>query len=96
MPALNFDIEWPDGEVMTCYSPSTVIREYFQVGRELTIKELIDASGKSLEEAGRRIEEKFEFRCAASATQLDRISRKAAEFEAHQKARILTITEHPS
>ncbi|MET9080315.1 hypothetical protein ABZX77_00205 [Streptomyces sp. NPDC004237] len=32
MPEMYFDVRWPDGDVQRCYSPSTVIEDYFTVG----------------------------------------------------------------
>ena len=32
MPAMHFTIRWPDGEEARCYSPSTIVREFFAAG----------------------------------------------------------------
>jgi uncharacterized repeat protein (TIGR04042 family) len=93
MPALNVDIEWPDGEVMTCYSPSTVVLEYFQVDAILTVEELVETSHLALSKASQRVEEQFGFICKAAITQKEKISRKADYFEASQKVRISAIRE---
>ena len=96
MPALNVDIEWPDGEVMTCYSPSTVVLEYFHVDAVLTVEKLVEASHEALSKASERVEEKFGFICKAATTQKEKISRKAACFDANEKVRISAIREHTS
>ena len=32
MPVMHFRIHWPDGVEANCYSPSTVVSEYFAMG----------------------------------------------------------------
>ena len=33
MPEVLFKVRWPDGAIETCYSPSTVIRDFYAGGR---------------------------------------------------------------
>ena len=96
MPALNFEIEWPNGEVMECYSPSTIVLQYFQAGDTLTVDELIAVSRTALNMASNRVEERFGFDCTAAREQRDKILRKAACFESGELVRILEIKEHAS
>lgn len=94
MPALNFEIEWPNGEVMECYSPSTVVLQYFQAGDSFTVDELIAVSRTALNMAGKRVEERFGFECTAAAEQRDKILRNAEYFGSGEMVRILKIKEH--
>lgn len=96
MPALNFEIEWPNGEVMECYSPSTIVCNYFREGDSMTVEELVSVSRAALNRASDRVEERFGFRCTASAEQRDKIIRQAACFDPGETVRILDIREHPS
>ena len=96
MPALNFEIEWPNGEVMECYSPSTIVLQYLQLGDTFTIDELIAVSRTALNMAGERVKERFGFECAAAAEQRDKILRNAACFGSGETVRILNIQEHSS
>ena len=96
MPALNFEIEWPNGEIMECYSPSTIVLQYLQDGDSFTIDELIAVSGTALDMASKRVEERFGFECAAAAEQKDKILRNAACCGSGETVRILNIQEHSS
>ena len=96
MPALNFKIEWPNGEIMECYSPSTIVRQYFQADDTLTIEELIAISTVALDRASERVEERFGFMCTAAAEQKDKIILAATVFESSAVVRIIDIREHVS
>ena len=96
MPAVSFDIEWPDGEVMNCYSPSTVIRDYFRVGATMTVGDVIDTCQVALGRASERVEERFGFRCTEAEAQRDAILDRAQRFDKDQMVRILAIEERSS
>jgi uncharacterized repeat protein (TIGR04042 family) len=91
MPALTFDIEWPDGEVMNCYSPSTVIRDYFRGGTSMTVGDIMETCQVALGLASARVEHRFGFRCTEAEAQRDAILDKARCFGKHQMVRILEI-----
>jgi len=93
MPALNFEIEWPDGEVMTCYSPSSIVREYFQAGAKLTISELVETSEAALLRAGQRVEERFGMDCTVAVRQRKKISSRAELFAPDEIVTILSVRE---
>ena len=40
MPEVRFQLEWPDGQSSTLYSPSTVILEYLKPGDSMRVSEL--------------------------------------------------------
>ena len=96
MPALNFEIEWPNGEIMECYSPSTIVLRHFQAGDIFTIDELTTVVQVAFEMASDRVEERFGFRCAAAAEQRAKILRRAECFESSQSVQISAIREHSS
>ena len=91
MPEAYFRVEWPDGEVTRCYSPSTVVLEYFQEGLQLTVGELSSRSVEALEHASRRVEAKFGYRCSSAAAQRDQILEIARRFRDKDKTRILSV-----
>lgn len=95
MPALNFDIELPDGEVMTCYSPSTAAREFFRPGEEMTIAELIDTTSAAFQRVGQRVEQRFGVECVVAARQRLKILRRVRAFGPEELVRILDVREHP-
>lgn len=94
MPALNFELEWPDGDVMECYSPSTIVLQYLKAGDTHTVSEMVTICRTALDMANKRVEERFGFQCAASAEQKEKIIRRAALFDSDQTVRILNIKEH--
>lgn len=55
MPAVHFRVRWPDGGVETCYSPSTIIKEYFRVGHGYTLAEFLDLCREGLHAASERV-----------------------------------------
>ena len=38
MPAVNILLRWPDGAEELCYSPSTVVYDYFKIGENYTLR----------------------------------------------------------
>jgi uncharacterized repeat protein (TIGR04042 family) len=80
MPEMRFVVRWPDETVMACYSPSLVVREHLQVGREYSLDEFLERSRAALTIASERVREKYGFACSNAAAQLAEIDRTAARF----------------
>ncbi len=95
MPEVHFRVEWPDGEVSHCYSPSTVILKYFQAGMELTIEELSARSIEAFEKASERVEAVYGYRCSSAATQREQILAAASKFQNSDKVKILSMEIGP-
>jgi len=55
MPVVLFRVRWPDGAVETHYSPSTVIQDYFEVGRSYALVDFLDLCRKGLHAASARV-----------------------------------------
>ena len=91
MPELRFRIRWPDGSTLECYSPSTIIRQFFSAGEELTVGELIDKSREAFGRAEDRVAERYGFRCTAAAAQRDDILAYAKRFEPLARVRIISV-----
>lgn len=81
MPEVNFHVRWPDGRVERCYSPSTVIREHFNPGDQMTLAEFRQRSETALTEASARVAAKFGYHCSSAADQLRIIQQRLASFE---------------
>jgi uncharacterized repeat protein (TIGR04042 family) len=88
MPQMRFRVRWPDGTVMSCYSPSLVIKDYFNVGQSYGVTDFVARSGESLTIAGERVKAKFGFYCTGAADQLEAIVARAAEFDQLPDARV--------
>ncbi|MDT5266878.1 MAG: hypothetical protein QOI90_3504, partial [Mycobacterium sp.] len=37
MPEMTFDVQWPNGRVQRCYSPSLVMHDYLSAGTDYTV-----------------------------------------------------------
>ncbi|HSJ01123.1 MAG TPA: MSMEG_0570 family nitrogen starvation response protein [Verrucomicrobium sp.] len=91
MPSVNFTIQLPDGVTRECYSPSTIVRSYFQQNEEMTVDEFVSRSREALTEASERVRAKFGFYCTSAAAQLADIERFSKNQPPEGTVRILSI-----
>jgi len=91
MPEVLFTIELPDGVTKDCYSPSTVVRNYFTEGEEMAVSEFLTRSRKALAEASERVRAKFGFSCSSAASQLADIEQFTRNYEPGGIVRILHV-----
>ncbi len=70
MPETLFSVQLPDGVVHECYSPSTVVRDYFKAGEELPMAEFVRRSREALTIASERVRAKYGMGCSGAASQL--------------------------
>ncbi|MDT4998217.1 MAG: hypothetical protein QOK12_322 [Mycobacterium sp.] len=89
MPEMTFDVQWPDGRVQRCYSPSLVMHDYLSAGTDYTVADFLDRSGKALQEASERVRAKFGFACSSAAWTEEEISSTATEFPSNATIRIV-------
>lgn len=80
MPEINFKIQWPDGEQAVCYSPSLVVKKYFQVGETYTVSDFLARSRESLTIASDRVQAKYGFPCSRALGQLRQIEAAAQPY----------------
>lgn len=81
MPAVHFNVRWPDGQEQQCYSPSTIIKDYFSEGDAVTVSEFLSRCEDALNLASRRVAEKYGYACSSAADQLQRIQQLGASFD---------------
>ncbi|MCA1194633.1 MSMEG_0570 family nitrogen starvation response protein [Saccharopolyspora sp. 6V] len=79
MPEMRFRVRWPDGAVQQCYSPSTIIEDYLEVGRTYQVTDFVERSRQALRIADERVRAKFGFGCTAAEGQLAEINATARE-----------------
>ncbi len=77
MPAVHFRVRWPDGGVETCYSPSTIIKDYFQIGRAYALAEFLDLCREGLHAASERVRVRYGSGCSRAMAQLAAIEATA-------------------
>jgi uncharacterized repeat protein (TIGR04042 family) len=91
MPAVLFTIQLPDGVTKECYSPSTVVRNYFTEGEEMAVSEFLTRSRRALAEASERVRAKFGFSCSSAASQLEDIEQFTRNYSSDGIVRILHV-----
>ena len=80
MPEMRFRVRWPDESVSSCYSPSLIIKEFFNVGQTYALADFVGRSREALTIASNRVKQKYGFACSAAADQLESIESTAARF----------------
>ncbi len=80
MPEMRFRVRWPDQTESLCYSPSLVIKDYFQPGQSYPLPEFVKHSREALEIASERVRQKYGYTCSSAMSQLAEIETKASQF----------------
>ncbi|HWT35650.1 MAG TPA: MSMEG_0570 family nitrogen starvation response protein, partial [Paraburkholderia sp.] len=83
MPVMHFRIQWPDGTEANCYSPSTVVAEFFVAGQRYALGEFLERTREALHIGSERVREKYGFACSAAMDQLAQIEETALRFAAN-------------
>lgn len=91
MPATHFTIEWPDGTQAECYSPSTVVRDYFSSGQRYALGEFLERARTALRAGSERVRAKYGYACSAAMDQLARIELDAQRFAVDPQAEVTVI-----
>lgn len=81
MPAVNFILLWPDGVEETCYSPSTVVYDYFQAGDSYSLDEFMSLSEAALTTASERVRQRYGYACSSANDQLKIIQARIDHFK---------------
>jgi uncharacterized repeat protein (TIGR04042 family) len=80
MPEMTFTLRRPDGTEERRHSPSTVITELFEAGRDNPLDDLLMRARLGLERASSRVAARYDRPCSLALAQLARIEARAAEF----------------
>ncbi|PUA19428.1 MSMEG_0570 family nitrogen starvation response protein [Glaciimonas sp. PCH181] len=96
MPEVHFSVRWPDNSTSDCYSPSRVIKDYLEVGKNYSVPDFVDRSRIALSIASARVEQKFGYMCSSAMDQLSQIERTADSFAAQENALVLVEAFRPS
>ena len=73
MPEMTFVVQWPDGSVDDCYSPSLVMHDHLVAGDDYPLGEFVDRTTTALGIASARVREKFGFACTSAMAQQSEI-----------------------
>ncbi len=80
MPVTLFEVRWPDQSVETCYSPSTVVKEWFSEATTYPLSEFVSLAEASLQRASARVAEKYGSPCGQAIGQLAQIKERAKTY----------------
>ena len=80
MPALLFDVRWPDGKLSRLYSPSTVVHNYFAAGASYPVAEFVTRARTALHAASERVRAVHGFPCSRAAATLQQIETQAGRY----------------
>ena len=80
MPEINFRVRWPDGREESCYSPSLVVKKYFEPGTAYPVAEFVNRARESLTIASDRVQAKYGFPCSRALGQLQRIEKTSQQY----------------
>ena len=91
MPEVSFTVQLPDETEMHCYSPSTVVRDFFSEGETLIVSEFVARSRKAYAIASERVRAKYGFSCSSAAAQIADIELAMRAFSGDAQVRITNI-----
>jgi uncharacterized repeat protein (TIGR04042 family) len=97
MPEMHFRVEWPNGRIERCYSPSYVVEEHLTVGETYPVEEFVGRARRALEVASERVRAKYGFACSSALDQLRAIEASAealAPSERQGNVRVIEFEKH--
>ena len=92
MPAMHFQLRWPDGSEARCYSPSLVIKDYFQPGTAYPLSLFMTQVREALNIASERVRAKFGFACSQAMDQLAELELLAQRFDNLDGAQVQVLS----
>ena len=93
MPEMRFEVRWPDGVATRCYSPSLVIKEFFEPGGSYPLNEFLARAREAYQIANERVRQRWGFGCGQAQHQLQEIEDYAVRFAADATVRIERFEE---
>jgi uncharacterized repeat protein (TIGR04042 family) len=88
MPEMSYRIRWPDHTETDCYSPSLVIRDFFDPGAEYALQDFLHRLREASTIAAERVRVKYGFPCQRALAQLQAIETQALRFKDQAQARV--------
>lgn len=98
MPEIRFRIEWPDGTEELCYSPSLVVKDYFEPNRAYGLEDFLQRSTTALQIASDRVQAKYGMPCGLALGQLQKLQLTAQQYQSqpNAKVKLLSFLEQPA
>jgi uncharacterized repeat protein (TIGR04042 family) len=94
---MHFSIEWPNGRIERCYSPSYVIEEHLTEGGEYTVPEFLERTARALHVASERVRARYGFACSSALEQLASLQSTAESLSATERqgrVRVIAFERH--
>ena len=88
MPEVRFQLEWPDGQTSTLYSPSTVIFDYFRPGDSLLVSELEARGVEALRAASERVRARYGFACTRTDEEESQLRQWVSRYSSDDTVRV--------
>ncbi|GAC1524901.1 MAG: MSMEG_0570 family nitrogen starvation response protein [Ramlibacter sp.] len=88
MPAMTYRLRWPDQSVSVCYSPSLVLRDFFDAGASYCLPEFLERMRTATRIASDRVAARYGYACSRAADQLAEIEARAATFSGRAGAAV--------
>ncbi|MBW4460714.1 MAG: MSMEG_0570 family nitrogen starvation response protein [Nodosilinea sp. WJT8-NPBG4] len=92
MPEIRFQIQWPDGNQDTCYSPSLVVKDYFAPATSYPLTDFVERSRTALTIASDRVQAKYGMPCSLALSQLRQIEAAASRYD-HLSTPTVTVIQ---
>jgi uncharacterized repeat protein (TIGR04042 family) len=98
MPEVHFRIQWPDGAVEQCYSPSSVISEHISPDTDYTVADFMNRTRRALAQASKRVEQIYGHPCSLALAQTARFESRytSASFADTAIVKCLEMSPTPS
>jgi len=87
-----YRLRWPDDTESECYSPSLVIRDYFEAGADYSLEDFLRRVREATGIASERVRAKYGFPCSRALAQLRAIEAEALRFKHQDQARIVVLS----
>lgn len=91
MPVMHFRVRWPDDSETRCYSPSSVVQDFFAPGERYPLEDFLQRSREALGIASERVRAKYGFACSQAMDQLAEIERIATRFTGAADAEVTVV-----
>ena len=91
MPVMHVQVRWPDASETRCYSPSSVVQDFFVPGERYALEDFLQRAREALGIASERVRAKYGFACSQAMDQLAEIEHIAARFTGTAGAEVTVV-----
>lgn len=92
MPEMHYTVRWPDDHERTCYSPSLIVSELLEPGRDYALHDFMGRVRQATAIANERVQAKYGFVCSRANDQLTELEALQRRFAALPDARVHVVS----